>query len=710
VKRIEKLLIIRKIRRSIKLVSIMFVLFCFLSPNVVGSKYYAALISNSVTIASPSVILQNGTTGTTTIYANNTSAKVSVSAPRNNTEDYVDNNTSNVDSSAGKGTHSNFTAQKYDPDSVYDTITEQNTSVTIRNWGITSSSFTTTSTYTNYRYMGGMSPSLDNMTVTKLYVRYSGTGTVAIALYTGGTLTDPTGATKRTETYNVAVSTGWNAIDVPDYSLPKNTVTWIGLAHGGGSTYYSTNSADSGDFQSANGRWSQTTPSNADETAPMPNNPGAGSFGNFWYAFYAEYKVPNYEVDLEVQWTNIDYDETYEELAIYADKVNAYSLDATGGYMTIGDGTPDWGSTTGTISFWVKMDNSVQGRFWGQNDMMETRWSVTYLLLDWGATGSMTSAYSFSANKWYFVAIVWDENNNNLFLYVGDRDNLPALDSNSLSGTWTGTTPTPTGNRFLNGLGASEPVDGHGDDLRYWNIARTLAQIQSDYNTELTGTEPNLRSYFKLNNNFDDIGPNNNDGSGSGSYSFSSDVPFPENIRVDVWNGASWQNLLTNLVNGWNNVSVSSYLTSSNFTIMFKGNNETNDYSKDKWYIDAALLHVWTFFPATYDYVLKVNNTDPYSWQMRLKKYSDSNINRIKNSTIYFHNSTDGASTQISIQNGAYTQDTGSWYNLNSLTTIYIAVKLEANATGTTRVYVFLEILKPNTTTYARYIITFEFT
>jgi len=41
--------------------------------------------------------------------------------------DYVSNNDSDVDSSVDKGTHSNFTAQQYGPDSIYDTLTEENT-------------------------------------------------------------------------------------------------------------------------------------------------------------------------------------------------------------------------------------------------------------------------------------------------------------------------------------------------------------------------------------------------------------------------------------------------------------------------------------------------------------------------------------------------------------------------------------------------------
>jgi hypothetical protein len=512
------------------------------------------------------------------------------------TSDFVDN-ICDLYSPPAKGTHSNFAAQQVGPDSVYDMLKEENAGIT-GNWGITSSAFTLTSTHATYRYMGGTSPNVDNMKVTKLHIRYSGAGTVAIALYTGGTLTDPTGAIKRTEAYNVAVSSGWNTINVPDYNWAKNTVTWIGWCHNYGVVYYSTSSADAGDFQSARGRWDQTYPYDADETSPMPTSPSSGSFSNNWYAMYAEYETVNYNLDLEVQWTNADYNQANEELATYLRKGdNTRSLDATGGYMIIGNGMPNWGSTTGTISFWINWD-VVANRLWGQHDLMETRISGSNLVLDWGATSSLTSITSFTAGKWYFIAIVWNENTDKLYLYVGDKDNPPTQDN--VNNAWTSSVSTQgvTQNNFMASRGGVNPTDGRGDDLRYWNTARTLTNIQNDYNIELTGSESNLRSYFKLNNNFDDIGPNNNDGSGSGSYSFSSDVPFDappaETIRVDVWNGSSWQNLFTDLANGWNNVTVASYLTYSTFTIRFNGGTESGDTVQDSWYIDVTLLHVWT--------------------------------------------------------------------------------------------------------------------
>jgi hypothetical protein len=66
-----------------------------------------------------------------------------------------------------------------------------------------------------------------------------------------------------------------------------------------------------------------------------------------------------------------------------------------------------------------------------------------------------------------------------------------------------------------------------------------------------------------------------------------------EDIKVDVWDGSSWVNLVADLSPGWNNVTVAPYLTSSTFTIRFKGATETNDTNQDSWEIDATLLHVW---------------------------------------------------------------------------------------------------------------------
>jgi len=71
-------------------------------------------------------------------------------------------------------------------------------------------------------------------------------------------------------------------------------------------------------------------------------------------------------------------------------------------------------------------------------------------------------------------------------------------------------------------------------------------------------------------------------------------VNASESLRVDVWNGSAWQNVIASLNNGWNNVSISAYLTSSNFTMRFKGSIETADSVMNMWFVDATLIHVWT--------------------------------------------------------------------------------------------------------------------
>jgi len=252
------------------------------------------------------------------------------------------------------------------------------------------------------------------------------------------------------------------------------------------------------------------------------------------YAFIYQQQSFNITQTIKKAW----YDRNWQyrkAITILGSKVsdpNTHSFDATGGYILIGDGTPNWGSTRGTISFWIKWD-TVGGRPWGQHDNMEIRFSGSRLVLDWGATGSLTSSTTFTAGKWYFIAVVWNENTDKLYLYVGDENTSPALDASNNAWRSTVSNQGVTQNNFMASKGGVGRTDGKGDELRYWDIDRTIEQIQSDYKTELTGTEANLRSYFKLNNNFDDIGVYNNDGSGVGSYQFSISVPIMDTYLAD---------------------------------------------------------------------------------------------------------------------------------------------------------------------------------
>jgi hypothetical protein len=505
----------------------------------------------SVAVTTPPVILQPGTAGNSTIYTNNTSAKASVTTPKaNETEGYVDNNTSDVDNSTNKGTHSNFTAQKYGPDSVYDTLTEANTgdagSITYR--------------------ANASAQSQGSLTITKP------TGTVqddvmVANIYVVGT--NPT----------ITAPSGWTLI----LSTLDGTTARL-------STYYKV----AGASEPASYQWTFS---------------GASMTEGGIITFYGVI--------------------TTSPIDVYDGQANAASTSYTAPSVTT-----TVGNAMLVAAFGAKAGGSSN--------------TVT-------PPAGMTECYD-----------------------VGQNNNGPSCTE---AATVAQTSAGASGTKVATGQSGT-------------NIGHLVALKPKPANYELDLEVQWTNATYDL--------PNEELCIFGGTMGI-------ENIQVDVWNGTAWRNLFTDLSNGWNNVSVS-YLTSSYFTIRFKGDNETGDTTQDNWQIDATLLHVWTYVKTTYDHVVRVNNTVTDSWQVRLKKYSDSNTNRLQNCTIYFHNATNANSTQIVIENGSFNQTEGSWYNLTSLETIYIALTVEANSTGTSYVHVYLEVLIPTTTTYAQYVILFEIT
>ncbi len=221
------------------------------------------------------------------------------------------------------------------------------------------------------------------------------------------------------------------------------------------------------------------------------------------------------------------------------------SLDATGGYMNIGDSGSnqiDWGSTKGTISFWVKRDaTSDSDRFWGQHNYMEIRYSSGDIALDWGvSSGSSYSTIRISdpvpqTGKWYFIAVVWNQDSDDLYLYVGDEDNQPT--ERAHNNNWTRNVTSRDVdeiNSFMrSGSGYGSPVDGRGEELRYYDIDRSLADIQSDYKQELVGNETDLVSYYRLDGDFTDLGPAGSAASASGSTGWSPETPLGNPAVID---------------------------------------------------------------------------------------------------------------------------------------------------------------------------------
>lgn len=96
-------------------------------------------------------------------------------------------------------------------------------------------------------------------------------------------------------------------------------------------------------------------------------------------------------------------------------------------------------------------------------------------------------------NQWYHVAFTYDDNTHVQVLYL----------NGAVVATGTGSTPDYDGQPFLIGadinfgtLGAHFP--GFMDELRFWNVARTQTEIQATLNITLSGTEPGLAAYYRM--------------------------------------------------------------------------------------------------------------------------------------------------------------------------------------------------------------------
>ena len=170
----------------------------------------------------------------------------------------------------------------------------------------------------------------------------------------------------------------------------------------------------------------------------------------------------------------------------------------------------------------------------------------------------------WNANQWYHVAGVFHPVNG-LELYI---NGVKQSDTDSHTGS-PGVRPEIAALGRWGDLNIRH-FNGKIDDVRFWNTARTQTEIQNNMNTELTGTESGLISYYKMDDtnsscDIEDCNSNENHGTriGSGGSNnlpqFSNDVPS----ITDVACGASTtcfscpQNTVFNVISGndWNTVS-----------------------------------------------------------------------------------------------------------------------------------------------------------
>jgi len=126
-----------------------------------------------------------------------------------------------------------------------------------------------------------------------------------------------------------------------------------------------------------------------------------------------------------------------------------------------------------------------------------------------------------------------------------------------------------------------------------------------------------------------------------------------ENLRIDVWDGFTWQSLFNDLSSGWNNISITDYLISSTFTIRFKGGTETADTYQDSWEIDCTLLRTWGVPP-----VANFSCTPEYPYVSETVTFNASSSYDPDGSIVtYFWDFGDGTNATGEITTHIYTDD-----------------------------------------------------
>lgn len=232
------------------------------------------------------------------------------------TKYYVDQ-LSDVDSSADKGTHSNFTAQQYGPDLTNDTLTEENTgSSSDTLWLYVNTLDFSMEDWNEYGF-----PYEEVLNAIDYYepVNFGYIATSSKDYFEGDFFFNDSG--KTTETI-ISVTVQLYARNPDSDSL--EVYMW------NGSSYLLLGSQG----LTPSWGWVNYTATTVLDTWTkidgakiyIKSLTNGGPYEVDCARLQVEYDSTNYEADLEVQWTNVDFDEDNEELCIYGGVMGSESL------------------------------------------------------------------------------------------------------------------------------------------------------------------------------------------------------------------------------------------------------------------------------------------------------------------------------------------------------------------------------------------------
>lgn len=455
------------------------------------------------------------------------------------TEEYVDNNTSNVDSSADIGTQSNFTAQQSGPDQINDTLTEANI------------------------------PELENMVIQYFNSTSSNVDSSADV----GTESNPSNAQVYAPDSNYMTLQESNEAGSPsnstllDDGFESDTSNW----DGNGSPTFGrvTQYTDSGETIDPHGdsyfmvNEERDTDFLASDDLDMSG--ASAIYISFWY----------YDDDLDAgeltlsYWDGAEYDLIQGLSSDTESQWNYFETEVTDNTYFISD-------------FHIRFDGSA-----GNNEAG----GIDDVLIKKQTGGGTDYELDF---EYQWTSADYDEDSEDVCIFVQTAsqggENLVASEWNGTGWETLGTLSSDGWNNFT----ATE-LDSSTYTIRLIDSDQDAEATQSTWSidciiTNCTSTSNNYRldleeQWTGLTTNYQYEVLCINTGAFSGA----------EDLQINVWNttASDWDWVMNLTANQWNNVTVSDYLTASTLTIQFLDGLQTGDTSQSTWDKDCTLLHLY---------------------------------------------------------------------------------------------------------------------
>ncbi len=197
-----------------------------------------------------------------------------------------------------------------------------------------------------------------------------------------------------------------------------------------------------------------------------------------------------------------------------------------------------------TLEAWVKLDSLPEvGQVfvfiakWGETSGPGSAAKDSYLveldntsgtpMLDFGISGfAFELPWTPTLHTWHHVAVVYETTGNAGYYVDGSLLGTASGFPNSVNITDAPLLIGQHGERIAHPVGLSGFFDGHIDEVRIYNVARSQEEILSDYIHEVSGKENSLVAYWQLDKSLKDETNNHNDLNNVNGASFPKDKPF----------------------------------------------------------------------------------------------------------------------------------------------------------------------------------------